>query len=125
MPDAHIGNFTFFVVAAGETLTHIGPAPLERIQTSFGLIVWFDFRKVYPEDHQHRTNENVKAEVIEALRTARLSRSTIRLTNVTEIPSTVYAEFTSREIEDQYLERPYGGFRINGTITYDERKSCH
>lgn len=123
LPDSHIGNFSFFIANDGEDLTHIGPAPM-RLRAQFGLVFWFDFRKVYPDDHEQRSLENVKAEVIEALRGARLKRSTIRLSKVTEIPDTIYREFTSREIEDQYLERPYGGFRIDGEITYDERKLC-
>lgn len=121
-PDSHIGNFSFFVIG-DESLDHARRDNI-NFKASFGLVVWFDYRKVYPNDWQNRSVDNVKSTVISLLRSMRLSRSQIKFNHITEQASSIYKEFTDKEIEDQFLMRPYGGFRVNGEIVFFEKTPC-
>ncbi len=122
-PDEHIGNFTFFDMEDGEDLDHKGRGNI-NFTASFGLIVWFDYRKVYPNDWQQRTIENVKAEVIDALKRTLTRQSSITLTRTWERSENIYKGYTNKEVRQQFLMRPYGGFKIEGDITFKELTNC-
>ena len=122
-PDEHIGNFTFFDVEDGEEIGHIGRATI-NLEVKFGLIVWFDYRKVYRSDWQQRTIENVKAEVIEAIKTSTLSRSSIRMEKSWERSENIYKGYTDKEVRQQFLMRPYGCFRIDCIIRFRDKAPC-
>jgi hypothetical protein len=44
----------------------------------------------------------------------------IRLNNIQELASDIYRGFSFSEIDNQFLMRPYSGFRINGNMRYLE-----
>lgn len=122
-PDEHIGNFTFFDSYDGEDLDHKGRGNIS-FSAKFGLIVWFDYRTVYPNDWQQRTIENVKAEVIDAMKRTLTSLSSIRMTHTWERSEDIYKGYTDKEIRQQFLMRPFGGFRIEGNIIFNELPNC-
>ena len=122
-PDGHLGNFSFFVVDDGEEIEYFERSPVS-LSTKLSLIFWLDFRSVYPNDWTARTVEHPKAEAIEALRLMSLRFSSVRLLKAYVDASNVYKGFTDKEIEEQYLMRPYGGFRLELSIKYQENQNC-
>ena len=122
-PDGHIGNFSFFDIEDGEELDYRSRQNIHT-EAKFGLVVWFDYRKVYPADWKSRTIENVKAEVMAALKTTSARNSSIRLTRFWERSENMYKGYTDKEIDQQFLMRPYGGFKLEGTITFSEIPNC-
>lgn len=119
-PDSKIGNFSFFVIDDPQT---IDPGPWARqIKTPFGLIVWFDLRRVY-NTATNRNTELLKAQVLRVLdgRTGwHLKNGRITVARIYEQNENIYKGFTISEIDNQYLMHPYGGFRIDGILEYEE-----
>lgn len=122
-PDEGIGNFTFFDIEDGETFKQIGRKNAD-LRTKFGLIVWFDFRNVYPDDWQNKSVENVKAELLTVIRSNPLKSSTIKINRILDRADNVYRGYTHKEIDYQFYMRPFGGFRIEGEINYLEKVKC-
>lgn len=123
-PDSHIGNFSFFDVEDGQEVAHMGGRRVQDYKTKMGLIVWFDFRTVYESDWERRTVENAKSEVIDAIKAMTLVHSQIRMTKTWERAEKIYRDYTDKEIDNQFLMRPFGGFRIDMDIKYFDRQKC-
>jgi len=119
-PDSKIGNFSFFWIDDPQT---IDPGPWARtIKTPFSLIVWFDLRQVY-NAAANRNTEKLKADVLRVLEGRagwHLPDGHILTTRIYEQNENIYRGFTLSEIDNQYLMHPFGGFRIDGILEYDE-----
>lgn len=119
-PDSKIGNFSFFVTDDPQT---IDPGPWARtIKTPFALIVWFNLTRVY-NTPTNRNTEYLKAQVLRVLNGRagwHLQNGHISVTRIYEQNENIYKGFTLSEIGNQYLMHPYGGFRIEGILEYDE-----
>jgi len=122
-PDVHQGCFSFFSVKDGEEVQSESLGNY-RFTSEVGLIFWFDFRKIYPLEWQERTIDNVKFDIITAIKSLRLRRSTLILSRTWEKGENIYREYTDREIKNQFLMRPYGGLRFDFDITYNEIDNC-
>ena len=119
-PDSKIGNFSFFWIDDPQT---IDAGPWARtIKTPFSLIVWFDLRQVY-NAAANRNTEKLKADVLRVLEGRagwHLPDGHILTTRIYEQNENIYRGFTLSEIDNQYLMHPFGGFRIDGILEYDE-----
>lgn len=119
-PDSKIGNFSFFWIDDPQT---IDAGPWARtIKTPFSLIVWFDLRRVYNQA-SNRNTEKLKAEVLHLLEGRygwHLTDGHILTTRIYEQPENIYRGFSLSEVDNQYLMHPFGGFRIDGILEYDE-----
>lgn len=122
-PSEHFGNFSFFVTYDPEDIVMNNRINAD-LKTTFGLIFWFDFRKIYESDWKQRTIDNVKAEVLQFFRTTSFRRSQITISRFYEDAENIYKGFTDKEIDNQFLMRPYGGFRIEGVVKYFENQNC-
>ena len=119
-PDSKIGNFSFFWIDDPQT---IDAGPWARtVKTPFSLIVWFDLRRVYNQA-ANRNTEYLKAQVLRILDGRggwHLTDGHILTTRIYEQNENIYRGFSLSEIDNQYLMHPYGGFRIEGILEYDE-----
>lgn len=119
-PDSKIGNFSFFWIDDPQT---IDAGPWARtIKTPFSLIVWFDLRRVY-NSAANRNTEYLKAQVLRILNGRggwHLADGHILTTRIYEQNENIYRGFSLSEIDNQYLMHPFGGFRIDGILEYDE-----
>ena len=119
-PDSKIGNFSFFWIDDPQT---IDAGPWARtIKTPFSLIVWFDLRQVY-NAAANRNTEKLKADILRVLDGRagwHLPDGHILTTRIYEQNENIYRGFTLSEIDNQYLMHPFGGFRIDGILEYDE-----
>jgi len=114
-PDEHLENHSFFMVADRNAT---------RVQGDFiggdcdvRLIVWFDYREVYPADHESRSIENVIIDVLEALKSIRGVGYRFEVTGVMRDG----AQYEGYDLTlQQPLMRPYGGFAVNLNVQYWE-----
>lgn len=120
-PDEHLGCFSFFKVKDGSSLE------ADRINVvgsaEVSLIVWFKFKKVYPDSHERKNTRHVIKEVIDVLRNNSFTHSSIKIQKVFEEGQNIYDGYSDKEIETQFLMRPFGGFRIQMQLIYSQT-SC-
>lgn len=119
-PDSKIGNFSFFEIED----PHVIDAGVwaREIQSPFSLIVWFDLTRVY-EEPNNRNTEYLKAQILRVLsgRTGwHLTQGNIAVERIYERAENIYRGYTLSEIDNQYLMHPFGGFRFEGTLMYNE-----
>lgn len=119
-PDSKIGNFSFFVIDDPQT---IDAGPWARtVHTPFSLVVWFDLRRVYGQA-DNRNTELLKAQVLRVLSGRagwHLTEGRVTTAKIYEQAENIYRGFTLSEIDNQYLMHPFGGFRIEGMLEYEE-----
>ena len=119
-PDAKIGNFAFFDIEDPQT---IEAAPWARtITVPFGLVVWFDLTRVY-NTAMNRNTEKLKADILHVLngRTGwHLTEGRIIINRIFERAENIYKGYTLSEIDNQFLMHPFGGFRFDGLLEYEE-----
>lgn len=118
-PDGHIGNFAFVEVYK-QTFDHIPQQSATHI-IDFGIVFHFNFEKVYPGDHKNRTLENVKNDVFDILNRYPFANFNVRFDGFVEGANNIYRGYSHDEIEDQFLMRPYGGFKITGKMRFTKK----
>lgn len=119
-PDAKIGNFAFFEVEDPQTIEV--STWIRQITTSFALIVWFDLTRVYGVP-DNRNTEYLKAQILKVLNGRggwHLGDGRIVLNQIYERAENIYRGYTLSEIDNQFLMHPFAGFRIEGTLQFDE-----
>lgn len=117
LPDARLGNFSFFWFPDPQRVEGEGRSQT-TINAPFSLIFWFDLRRVF-ETETNRNKEGIKAQILDVLnRDLFLSQGHVRIEKTYELVENIYKEFTVSEIENQFLMHPYAGFRFDGTLTY-------
>ena len=119
-PDSKIGNFSFVEIEDPQTI-ETGPV-IRRINAPFGLIVWFDLTRVYNAP-DNRNTELMKAEILRILngRTGwTLSEGRVTVNRIYERAENIYRGYSLSEIDNQFLMHPYGGFRFDGALEFDE-----
>lgn len=120
LPDSKIGNFSFFIIDDPQRI-ETGPG-IRTITSPASLVVWFDLRRVYGEA-DNRNTEYLKAQILGVLgnRTSwRLRDGRFEVTAVYEQAQNIYRGFTIDEVDNQFLIHPFGGFRFEGTLKYNE-----
>lgn len=119
-PDSKIGNFAFFEIEDPQT---IDAGPWARtIKAPFGLIVWFDLTRVYNQP-DNRNTELLKAEILRVLNGRSgwaLSKGRLTFNRIYERAENIYRGYTLSEIDNQFLMHPFGGFRFDGVLEFDE-----
>lgn len=119
-PDSKIGNFSFFEIEDPQT---IGTGPwIRQITAPFGLIVWFDLTRVY-NVADNRNTEQLKAEILRVLNGRagwHLSNGRLVINRIYERVENIYRGYSLSEIDNQFLMHPFGGFRFDGILEFDE-----
>ena len=120
-PDSTLGNFSFFVLDDPQKVDW-QPGIQGSYNVPFSLIVWFDLRRVYNAE-SNRNTEYLKAQILRVLDGRggwHLTDGHILTTRIYEQNENIYRGFNISEIDNQYLMHPFGGFRIDGILEYDE-----
>jgi len=120
MPDDGKGCFSFF--------DFVDPAVIDRQAKSYvrasaecGVVFWGDLRKVYPGEAGSRTVENVKRDVLSILEQYATPNTRFEVQTIAERAENIYPGYSARELNNQYLMRPYFGFRVNGLLTVAQK----
>ena len=122
-PDSKIGSFAFFDIEDGSEIISDSKI-VSEVKSKISLILFFDYRTVYPDDFEERSIEHVKQQVVEFFRSTTFQFSQIRMEKIYEHATNVYKGYTDREIEDQFTMRPFGVLRVEGFIKYNEKTNC-
>lgn len=119
-PDSKIGNFSFFDVEDPQTIT---PGPWAReIKVPFGLVFWFDLTRVYNEEN-NRNIELLKAQALRVLNGRAgwyLDKGRITINRIYDRAENIYRGYNISEIDNQFLMHPFGGFRLEGVLEFEE-----
>lgn len=118
LPDGHLGNFSWWDIEDGGELDW-QPNRLIFHRVRFGLVLWGDFRTVFPGEYESRTAEHIKAAVLAILNAGHWPNVTLRINQVFERSENVYRGYTVSEIENQFEMRPYFALRFAGEM------KCH
>lgn len=119
-PDSHIGNFSFFDIVDPQTID-AGPWARE-IKSPFGLVFWFDLTRIYNE----KNNRNIEALKAQALRVLNgragwhLQGGRVTVNRIYERAENIYRGYNISEIDNQFLMHPFGGFRLEGILEFEE-----
>ena len=121
-PDTDLGNYCFIEDNGNETYdsNQSRRNSTSITQKSISIIFWFDYRRVYPDNHATRTIENVKYEVLDTLRRYPFKVFKARLQDASSLVGDVFSGYDYNIIETQYNMRPYGMLRITLDISYDD-----
>lgn len=119
-PDSKIGNFSFFEIEDPQT---IDATPwIRQITAPFGLIVWFDLKRVYNQ-YDNRNTEYLKAQILRVLNGRggwHLPDGRMVINRIYERAENIYRGYTLSEIDNQFLMHPFAGFRFDGILEFDE-----
>lgn len=119
-PDSRLGNFMYIEVTRQDIQDDIFQKG--KYDIDFSMIFWFNYKTVYKTDHNAKTIENVKSEVKNFIKTYSFqSITSLTMLSFEEGADNIYAGLDHDEIENQFLMRPFGGFRLNLNMQYLER----
>ena len=96
--------------------------PLDIFLRLLRLVVWFDLTRVYGEA-SNRNTELLKSQILRLLSGRdgwHLKSGKILINRIYERAENIYRGYTLSEIDSQYLMHPFGGFRFDGVIEFDE-----
>lgn len=125
-PDESLGNFLFFDRDETRSIFD-NPEKLRsgaNVKEKIGLIVWYNIKTVFPTNWRTRTNENVKGLVLQALEDIVHIHSSYTAVDMFHEGKNIYKGYKLPESRSQYLMRPFGGFRINLNISYNNLNRC-
>jgi len=121
-PDDTLGNFSFFDLTDEQRIESYAVKTPGKNIYKFGadLIVWFDFRTVYPSpaDWKAYGVANVVQQVSDVLQTSQITGVNIEIERYRYSVENIYRGYDHKEITHQFAARPYGAFRVECTITY-------
>lgn len=119
-PDSRIGNFSFFDIE--DPITVSGGPWIRDMRSPFGLVFWFDLRRVWGDDSR-RDIQSLEAQAVALLggRSGWLPKfGRIVTTRIFERAENIYRGYSLSEIDNQFLMHPFAGFRIEGTLEFSE-----
>ncbi len=109
-PDRQLGNYSYCEVIDVPEYEKTGPAtvrPIFRVK----IVFWFKWVDLYPADWKARKLEEVKGQVFTVLLKTPHTRVVERFKTY-EKPDQIYKGFDHRDIEENFLQRPFGGFAV-------------
>lgn len=119
LPGQGLGNRTYFTVDDPQSV-EFNVRRYNAIRSPFSLVLWYDLRSIYPSTKERNTEE-IKRQLLRVLSNVVLpSGSRIEVTRIYEQAENIFKGFSLKEVDTQFLMQPFGGLRIEGTITYRE-----
>lgn len=117
LPDEHLGRYTWWDIEDPQPMDwQKNQLIFHRVR--FGLVLWGDIRSIYPADHEARTTEHIKAEVLSLLNRSAWPNVSLRVEEIWERSENVYRGYTVSEVENQFEMRPYFALRFAGEMKY-------
>lgn len=118
-PSDIVGNSCFFEVDDPQDYGRSLYTVNDIMTLNVSIIFWLDLRTIFPPGV--RNTEQIKLEVISALKDANLEYGTRFIVgNIHERTENIYRGYGLREVDTQYLTHPYYGLRITGNLYAEE-----
>ena len=109
-PDKRLGNFSWINIEDKEYLGRTGSTAFWEYR--LGIVFWFDWRKVYTASTQEGyTIENIKNDVFSTIMTSLYSKGQVKFVDFKEDADEIYSGYSHREVDQDFLMRPYGGLK--------------
>lgn len=129
LPNSNFNNYSYFDVGSfnvGGNRTKVvsqssGTISSNTYENVVGLVVFADIREVYPSDHATRTEENVKADVLAALKNGSNRGILLEIVDIVDDAEQIYKGYTHEEQTRAFNYRPFINFRINIKMRYSSR----
>lgn len=112
-PDRTLGNFCWVDVDDGYEADWI-PGQQSYLTARASWVFWYNIEDVFGVNSDNYTNRNVIDAVMIALRFAK----GLEVTNIYERGENIYKGYDINEVKNQFLMRPYQGFRIETELRY-------
>lgn len=110
--DHDLGNFMYMHFVDPHGIKDFGRQGVKSVY-NIGVVFWYNMKKIYPDTWQNMTNENVKYEVMEAIRKNSWVNGSVELVGFDDEVENIYKGFFYEELSEQSHMKPYGGFRLN------------
>lgn len=120
LPNDNLKSQSFFWVNDPVTNTAFVPFQYNRYSAPVSLIVWFNYKRIDPSV-DYPFLEVLKSDVQGKITNAILSAYTeVKILSVTEKVANVFRGFSINDVGQQELIYPYGGFRIELSLSWQE-----
>lgn len=123
LPNDRYKSYCYFIPRDGlrrHQYTAIPKTSRNSFKSALDIAFYFNLKKINPTANYVHT-ENLLLDVLQALR----SVNNYSVDEIFYEPRNVFEGYTIDFVETQYLSYPYGGFRISGTLIFDEDlKNC-
>lgn len=118
-PDSKKGNYCFFYQYDPQEINWI-PRGYGVMKIPIAIIFWFDLNSVN-DSLNVRNVESLKAEVLNAINfEILLSSGHLSINKSYNLNENIFRDFSVKELDNQYLMHPYGGFRLEGELFVDQ-----
>lgn len=117
-PDDSKGNFAYLDIDEDQNITYRS-GTIASVKATGKIVFWWDFRKCY-DDHESRSVEHVKHDIIAALNTNYKVLRNFDVTGLTTKVQDVYKGYNHKEINNQFAMRPYGAIAVNISFQVDQ-----
>lgn len=123
LPDEKLGVYSFWDINDPVNVRSIHQVD-GMITFRAALVVWGNLRNIYPSDWQGRTSYNLATDILDRLLLGSSGSADAVIGDDVQIfaneGATIYPRYTHKEINRQFLMKPYGGCRIEMDITYNK-----
>ncbi len=121
-PNSEYGNFSFFAVDDPQEIQNYRPNNFNILKVRYGLVIWYDSSKIFSSTDDRNT-EILKADVLAVMgRGNRTEHGSVTVDRIYDRAENIYRGYNLKEVDTQFLMYPYGGFRLEGELTY--RETC-
>lgn len=119
LPNSDFGQFSFWDIKDNAEIQINGDSI--NLNFSAGLVLWGCLKNVFPgEDWKENTVSNVEILVIKALQGGRFGDATIEMNNIYRDGKNIYPGYYTKEVERQFLMRPYFGIRVEMDVFFSQ-----
>ena len=116
LPSKEYGNTCWFIVDDPQDIEEYVPRKQLKLKANFSIVFWFNLNEIYP-DSIYRDLELIKSQLYNFINNNIFySNARVKLKNVSEGFSNIYKEYSTKEIEQQYLMQPYAALRFQGDM---------
>lgn len=119
MPDDQFKTSqAFFKLDGGGTANDWQPRQANSYTYPVSLIFWFNLEAIDPAK-KHRFTEDLKQDVLKVLANS-ISASGYQVKKIYDNVADVWKDYSILNMESRQFRQPYGGFRIEGNLTFTE-----
>lgn len=123
MPNDNLKSQSFFKVEDPVEVLDFSPGQFSKMRASVSIIFWFRLDYISRRDPDYRFIEQLKAQVqrvISDMTFSAESEASVTILRIWEEADNVFRGYTIDKTKDQELVHPFGGFRFDCDLFYNE-----
>ena len=116
LPSKKYGNTCWFIVDDLEDILDYVPRKQSKLKSNFSIVFWVNLNEIY-SGSSYRELETLKAELYNFLNHKIFYQGArVKFDKVAENFTNIYKEYSTKEIDQQYLMQPYVALRFQGNV---------